>query len=44
MFKIYPTCEFEKLEGAKGIMMDDIVAGIYANITIQIAIRLAGIV
>lgn len=44
MFKIYPVGKFEKLGGAKGIMMDDIMAGIYTFVIMQIAVRLAGIV
>jgi phosphatidylglycerophosphatase A len=43
MFKIYPSNEFEKFEGGIGIMMDDVVAGIYTNLIMQAAIRLAGI-
>ena len=42
MFKIYPGNIFESVGGSKGIMMDDIIAGIYTNITMHIAIRLAG--
>lgn len=41
MFKIWPANKFEELGGARGIMMDDIMAGIYTNIVLQIAIRLA---
>ena len=44
MFKIYPVNKFEELKGGRGVMMDDIVAGIYTNITMHIAIRLAGLV
>ena len=44
MFKIYPANEWEKKHGGTGIMMDDIIAGIYTNITMHIAIRLAGII
>ncbi|MGE0269143.1 MAG: phosphatidylglycerophosphatase A [Candidatus Omnitrophota bacterium] len=44
MFKLYPVNEFEKFEGGLGIMMDDIVAGIYTNIIMHIAIRWAGII
>lgn len=44
MFKLYPVEQFENFEGGLGIMMDDIVAGIYTNIIMQIAIRWAGIV
>ncbi len=42
MFKIYPCNKLESLPGGAGIMMDDIVAGIYTMITMQIALRLAG--
>lgn len=44
MFKIYPANRFEKIPGGTGIMMDDIMAGIYTNIVMQIALRLTGIV
>ncbi len=44
MFKIYPVGKFEELGGAKGIMMDDIVAGIYTFAIMQIAVRLAGMI
>jgi len=44
MFKLYPVNKFEDLEGGVGIMMDDVVAGIYTNIVMQIAIRWAGLV
>lgn len=43
VFKIYPANKFEAIEGGNGIMMDDLMAGLYTNITMQIAIRLAGI-
>jgi phosphatidylglycerophosphatase A len=43
MFKIYPANKFEICKGGTGIMMDDIIAGIYTNLVMQIAIRLAGI-
>ena len=42
MFKIYPANKFESLPGGTGVMMDDIMAGIYTNITMQTALRLAG--
>ena len=42
MFKIYPMNRLEKLPGGIGIMMDDIVAGIYTNVVMQIALRWAG--
>jgi phosphatidylglycerophosphatase A len=44
MFKIYPANKFENIGGATGVMMDDLVAGLYANIVMQIAIRWAGII
>jgi len=44
MFKIYPVNKFEEMKGGTGIMMDDIIAGLYTNITMQIAIRLAQVV
>jgi len=44
MFKIYPVNKFEPLAGGVGVMMDDIIAGVYTNLTMQIAIRLAGII
>ena len=42
MFKIYPANKMESLPGAAGIMMDDIVAGIYTNVVMQIVIKLVG--
>ncbi|MBF0593532.1 MAG: phosphatidylglycerophosphatase A [Candidatus Omnitrophica bacterium] len=42
MFKIYPANKLEDLGGSTGIMCDDIAAGIYANLTLQVALRLAG--
>ena len=44
MFKIYPVNRFEELPGAVGIMADDLWAGLYTNIVMQLAIRWAGIV
>ena len=41
MFKIYPMDRLEDAGGGFGIMMDDIVAGIYTNLVMQIALRLA---
>ncbi len=43
MFKIYPANKFEAMGGAHGIMMDDIMAGIYTNIVLQIAVKVVGI-
>ena len=42
MFKIYPANKLEAMGGGFGIVADDIAAGIYANLTLQIALRLAG--
>ncbi len=42
MFKIYPANVLEKFPGSRGIMFDDIAAGIYTNIVMQVAIQLAG--
>jgi len=39
MFKIYPVNKFEAMEGSTGIMMDDLVAGVYTNLVMQLAIR-----
>jgi len=36
MLKIPPADKFEKFPGAKGIVGDDIIAAIYANISLQI--------
>lgn len=44
MFKLYPVNKFDDMGGGYGIMMDDIVAGIYTNLTMQLALRWAGIV
>ncbi len=42
MFKIYPAGKFEKLPGSIGIMADDIVAGLYANIIMHLALLSVG--
>ncbi len=44
MFKIYPVNKFEGLPGGLGIMFDDVMAGLYTNIILHIAIRYAGLV
>ena len=44
MFKIFPVNRFEELPGAVGIMADDLWAGFYTNITMQFALRWAGII
>lgn len=43
MFKIYPANKFESRHGGTGIMLDDIVAGVYTNLVMHVAIRLTGI-
>jgi phosphatidylglycerophosphatase A len=39
VIKIYPVKQLEKLPGGWGVTMDDVAAGIYANIVTQIIIR-----
>ena len=41
MFKIWPANKFEDMGGAAGIMLDDLMAGLYTNIVLQIAVRWA---
>lgn len=43
MFKIYPSNRLESLPGAAGIMTDDIMAGIYTNVVMQITLWIVGI-
>ena len=43
MFKIYPANKIEELGGANGIILDDVVAGIYTNIIMQIAVHFSGV-
>jgi len=42
MFKVPPADRFESMGGGAGIMLDDIMAGVYTNVTLQIALRLSG--
>ena len=42
MFKIYPVNKLESLKGGVGVMMDDILAGVYTFIVMQVALRLIG--
>ena len=39
--KPYPANGLQRLNGGLGVMSDDIVAGIYTNITLQVVVRLA---
>jgi len=38
VYKIYPANKIEKLKGSIGLIGDDIIAGVYANLIIQIII------
>jgi len=40
-FKPYPAGKLQELKGSLGVMSDDIIAGLYTNIIIHIALRLA---
>ncbi len=39
--KPYPANSLQRLSGSRGIMIDDIITGFYANIILQIVLRLA---
>jgi phosphatidylglycerophosphatase A len=38
-FKVYPANRLEKMKGSVGVMADDLVAGVYTNIVLQIITR-----
>jgi phosphatidylglycerophosphatase A len=38
--KIYPADKMQRLGGAKGVMLDDVVAAVYTNLILQVALRL----
>jgi len=42
MFKICGIAKIEKRAGSLGIMGDDLLAGLYTNVIMQVALRLAG--
>ena len=42
MFKIYPANKLEQLSGGAGIMLDDIIAGIYTNLVMHSALSWVG--
>ncbi len=42
-FKPYPSGKLENLSGSLGIMSDDIIAGLYTNIILQVVVRLASL-
>ena len=44
MFKIYPVNKLEAMPGSIGIMADDLLAGVYTNLIMQIAVRWAGMI
>ncbi|MBI3602525.1 MAG: phosphatidylglycerophosphatase A [Candidatus Omnitrophica bacterium] len=44
MFKIYPINRLEALPGGLGIMLDDVMAGLYTNIILQVVLRYAGLI
>ena len=44
IFKIYPIDKLENIGGGKGIMYDDIMAGVYTNLVLQVAVRVFGII
>lgn len=38
-FKPYPAARIQKLKGGAGVMGDDIIAGLYTNIILQVVLR-----
>jgi phosphatidylglycerophosphatase A len=44
MFKIYPINRFEALPGGWGIVLDDVMAGLYTNIALHVAVKYAGLI
>ena len=40
VFKPWPARVFDKMQGGWNIMLDDVVAGIYTNVILQIAVRI----
>ena len=43
MFKIYPCSRLESLPGSAGIMLDDILAGVYTNIILHLGLNFSGL-
>ena len=39
--KVFPAGRLERLSGSQGIMLDDIIAGLYTNLILQIVVRFA---
>ncbi len=42
VLKPYPAKSFQELRGGWGVTMDDVAAGVYANVCMRVAILLAG--
>ena len=42
VIKPYPARQFERLPGGWGIMTDDVMAGIYANLVLRVVLRVVG--
>lgn len=40
--KPWPAGRLERWHGGLGVMADDVMCGIYANLVLQVAVRLAG--
>lgn len=43
MFKIYPINKLENLRGGVGVMSDDLLAGLYTNVTMHLALTWLGV-
>jgi phosphatidylglycerophosphatase A len=43
MFKIYPANKMESLKGGVGVMMDDIIAGVYTSVVMHLALKFISI-
>ncbi|MFC1703702.1 phosphatidylglycerophosphatase A [Candidatus Omnitrophota bacterium] len=41
--KPFPIAQLERLPGSSGVMLDDIASGIYTNVVIQLALKLAAL-
>lgn len=41
IFKPWPVGRLERLRGGWGVMADDLAAGVYANLAVQVVVRLA---
>lgn len=44
IFKTYPINKLEALGGGTGIMLDDLMAGLYTNVLMHMIVRLVGII